>query len=438
MANKRTHGTGTVFKNARSGVYRYQWTDPITGRKRTASLHTKDRAEAERKAKAYTDTQEATDRQEVVTIIAKDRKLIRSRDLPLADVWTAFEGTNPSASAGTLRNYQRALRDCITWLEENRPSIVSFTQIDDETASAYLAELWRSGITANTYNYRRNAMGCVTKALSGPYHIEANPWTRPELRKAEVKQNRMALTSEQAADLLALFDDPARHIVHQDELRVVALLCLYAGMRLKDACLLQWHDVDLTAGRIVYTPAKTAQKGKSAAVPILPPLRTALAELPGCGTAGDVLPAVADTYLRNPDGIQKPLVALVQEAAGTDGRDRTNEAIQRKVTRSVYGAHSLRHTFATMAAMAGVKPAYLALMLGDNITTIQKYYVHVGFGMTLADGFETIPKMIEAKSVEDPVRVQLHQLADDLPLSAVRQVLAFIKRGQALPPAGNR
>ena len=61
--------------------------------------------------------------------------------------------------------------------------------------------------------------------------------------------------------------------------------------------------------------------------------------------------------------------------------------------------------------MAGVKPAYLALMLGDNITTIQKYYVHVGFGMTLADGFETIPKMIEAKSIEDPARAQLHRLA---------------------------
>jgi len=103
----------------------------------------------------------------------------------------------------------------------------------------------------------------------------------------------------------------------------------------------------------------------------------------------------------------------------------------------VYGAHSLRHTFATMAAMAmamaGVKPAYLALMLGDNITTIQKYYVHVGFGMALADGFETIPKMIEAKSVEDPARAQTPPpcRADDLPLSAVRQVLVLIKQGQA-------
>ena len=58
--------------------------------------------------------------------------------------------------------------------------------------------------------------------------------------------------------------------------------------------------------------------------------------------------------------------------------------------------------------------------------------------MTLADGFDTIPKRIEAKSIEDSARAQLHHLADDLPLSAVRQVLAFIKRGQALPPARNR
>ncbi|MDX9981594.1 MAG: hypothetical protein RBU25_16345, partial [Lentisphaeria bacterium] len=136
---------------------------------------------------------------------------------------------------------------------------------------------------------------------------------------------------------------------------------------------------------------------------------------------------VADNYRRNPDGIQKPLVALVHEATGTDGRDRTNEAVQRKVTRSVYGAHSLRHTFATMAAMTGVKAAYLALMLGDNITTVQRYYVHVGFGMALAHGFETIPKMIEAKATTNPEREELHRLADELPIARVRDVLAMLE-----------
>ncbi len=427
MARKRSHGTGSIIK-ASSGMYQFFWTD-ANGKRHKKSLRTKDRATALERAKEHEAATNAVDREEVLMQAARARQIIRSRELPMADVWPAFEGTNPSASAGTLRNYERALRDCVAWLAEHRPSIVSFTQIDEEAANAYLAELWRSGISANTYNYRRNALGCITKALSGPYHIEGNPWTRPDSRKAEAKQNRLALTSEQTTAFLALFDEPERHVIHRDELRVVALLCLYAGMRLKDACLLQWHSVDLTAGRIVYTPAKTAQKGKSAAVPILPPLRSALADLPSSGTSGDVLPAVADNYRRNPDGIQKPLVTLVHEATGTDGRDRANGAVQRKVARSVYGAHSLRHTFATMAAMAGVKAAYLALMLGDNITTVQRYYVHVGFGMALARGFESIPKMIGAKSAENPARAKLHQLADELPIAAIQRILAALQAG---------
>jgi hypothetical protein len=31
----------------------------------------------------------------------------------------------------------------------------------------------------------------------------------------------------------------------------------------------------------------------------------------------------------------------------------------------------------------GTGPAHSTLMLGDNLTTVQKYYVHVGFGMVL-------------------------------------------------------
>lgn len=431
MARKRAHGTGSIVKQD-NGVYVFYWTD-ANGKRCKKSLRTKSRKEAEATAKDLERAVLATDRQEVLMQSARARQIIKSRDLPLADVWAAFEGTNPPASAGTLRNYERALRDFAGWLEVSQPSVTSWTQVDEETARTYLAELWASGITASTYNYRRNALGHITKALSGPYHIEANPWTRPESRKAEVKQNRKALTSKQASAMLELLDDPERHIIHRDELRVVVLLCLYAGMRLKDACLLQWHSVALDAGQIAYTPAKTAQKGKIAIVPMLPPLRTALAALPGYGgPAGDVLPTVADNYRRNPDGIQKPLVALVQEAAGTDGRDRTNTAVQRKVTRSVYGAHSLRHTFATMAALAGVKAAYLALMLGDNITTVQKYYVHVGFSMALVEGFDTIPKMIEAKSTEDPDRAQLHRLADELPLATVRELLAMLKSPRQL------
>ncbi len=423
---RRSRGSGSIIKQA-SGNYAYQYIDG-TGNRRTKSLRTKSRQEAEKLAKDFEQAVNATDREQVVMQAAKARNIIKTRDLPLSEVWTAFETTNPSASTGTLKNYHRALRDFCEWLETNRPTIMSWTQVDHETASAYLADLWNTGIGASTYNYRRNALGHITKKLAPAFHIDANPWPLTE-RKTEVKQTRLALTANQCGDLLKSLDDHETTIPHRDEMRALVLLSLYGGMRLKDAALLQWNAVDLEAGKIEYTPIKTAAKGKTALVPLLPPLRSALLSLPADSREGDVLPDVAATYRRNPDGIQKPLVALIQGAAGTDGRNKANGFIQRKVTRSQYGAHSLRHTFATMAAMAGAKPAYLARMLGDNITTVQRYYVHVGFGMKLLEGFDNVPKMIEAKATTAPERDQLHRLADELPIEAIRDLLQAVGKG---------
>lgn len=431
--HRRSRGSGSIFKQA-SGNYAYQYIDG-TGKRRTKSLRTKSRKDAERLAEDFETAVGAADKEEVLMQSARARNIVKTRDLPLCEVWTEFEKTNPSASAGTLKNYRRALRDFCQWLEDNRPTVTSWTQVDHETASAYLSDLWNTGITANTYHYRRNALGHITKKLAPSYHIDANPWPLTE-RKTEVKQTRLALTAEQCRNLLDSFDDHEAAIPHREELRTLCLLCMYAGMRLKDAALLQWHTFDLEAGKVEYTPTKTASKGKTALVPILPPLRSALLSLPVDARTGDVLPDVASIYRRNPDGIQKPLVALIQAAVGTDGRDRANGAVQRQVNRSQYGVHSLRHTFATMAAMAGAKPAYLARMLGDNITTVQQYYVHVGFGMKLLDGFDSVPKMIEAKASTDPEREQLRRLADEAPIDTIRALLKTARQpeiAQAIP-----
>jgi integrase len=419
---RRSRGSGSIICQP-SGNYAFQYID-ANGKRKTKSLRTKNQTEAKHLAAEFEKIVQATDREEVLMQAARARNIIKTKDLPLDEVWAAFEKTNPSASSGTLTNYNRALRDFCDWLTDNRPSVKSWTQLDQETATSYLNDLWSTGLSANTYNYRRNALGHITKKLAPRYHIDANPWELTE-RKAETKQGRLALNAEQATLLLTLLDDPEESIPHREEMRVIAMLCMYAGMRLIDACLLKWHCIDLEAGKIEYTPVKTAKKGKTALVPTLPALRSALLALPCGARTDDVSPAIASTYRRNPDGIQKPLVKLVQTAAGTDGRDRNNHAVQRKVNRSAYGAHSLRHTFATMAAMAGAKPAYLARMLGDNITTVQKYYVHVGFGMELLPGFSGIPKMIEAKAATDPEREQLHRLADALPIESIRELLAM-------------
>ena len=420
---RRSKGTGTVY--CRNGTYYLEYREPHTGKKVKKSLRTKDEKEALRKAKDMERAMDARTAEEVTLHLARARNIIKSRDLPLVEVWPAFLDTNPSASEGTLRNYERALRDFSEWLGVERPSITSFTQTDQPTATAYLESLWGSGISANTYNYRRNALGHITKKLAPSYHIDANPWPLTE-RRAEAKQQRMALTSQQVSDFLAKFDDDTVSVPHRREFRALAMICLYTGTRLIDGVNLGPADIDLAGGKITYTPRKTARTGRKALVPILPPLRAVLADLMADREPSEtrLLPTIASVYERNPDGIQKPLVSLVQSVTG-DGKEHNGGTGQRKVQRAAYGAHSLRHTFASMAAMAGAKPAYLAAMLGDNITTVQKYYVQVGLAVTLVDGFADVPKMIEARAIQDPDRAQLHRLADELPIEAVRELLAM-------------
>lgn len=417
-AKRRKRGTGHLFKSP-SGVYHYQFIDGATGKRKTKSTGKRKLSDAQKEVANFERAATATDQVEVLLHIAKARGMVRSRDLPLSDVWGAFEKTNPTASDGTLRNYRRALNDFTAWLASDYPAVASFTQVEPAIAGEYMEHLWSGGISANTYHYRRNALGHITKKLASAYHIDVNPWPLTE-RRQEAKQTRRALSAAQAAEFIKTLDG------QEPEFRLLGLLCLYTGARLYDAVHLKWSSVDFERGAIQFVPRKTGRTARTALLPLLDPLRQALQEAQR-GDSEHVLPELVKMYERNPDGVQKPLVELVQGVTG-DGRELNGGTGQRKVQRSAYGAHSLRHTFASQAAMAGAKPAYLAAMLGDNLTTVEKYYVRVGYQETLLAGFGDVPKLIEAKATTDPERAALHKMVDELPLAEVRRLLAQARK----------
>jgi len=85
MARKRAHGTGAVVKQS-SGIYVFYWTD-ANGKRCKKSLRTKNKAEAVGKAKDFEKAIQATDREEVLLQSARARKIIRSTDLPMGEVW---------------------------------------------------------------------------------------------------------------------------------------------------------------------------------------------------------------------------------------------------------------------------------------------------------------------------------------------------------------
>ena len=90
--------------------------------------------------------------------------------------------------------YERALNEFIAWLNIERPSITSLTQIDLETSISFMEHVWETGISASTYNDKRNALGHITKKLANRFGIDHNSWPLTE-RKRGVKQKRLPLSN---------------------------------------------------------------------------------------------------------------------------------------------------------------------------------------------------------------------------------------------------
>ena len=424
MPKRRPKGTGSIVKRS-NGTYYFYWTDG-TGMQRKKSLRTKNRKEAEELTEGYIVATHAKNKKQVLFQAAEANQIINSKNLPLEDIWAEFLKTKPTAGAGTLKLYERALNEFIDWLAIGYPSINSFTQLELETVIAYTDNLWESGISASTYNDKRNALGHITKGFQNKYNIDANYWIRKELRKKGVQQKRKPLNRKQVTELLKLLDNPANGLPYPAEISCLVKLCLFAGMRLYDAVNIKWDNINFETGYISYTPEKTKRtSGTTAQVPILPPLFDALSDFDNSGEY--VLPQIQAHYTRNPDYIKKNMIKAIHAITGDQ---RNADIAQSKRKRSLYGAHSLRHTFCTEAAKAGANSVQLRGMTGDLISTIDKFYLKLDRTQKPVTVFKEVLITPEQKQIaeSEPERQQLKQLADVLPLNVIRKVLKQIQK----------
>ena len=156
---------------------------------------------------------------------------------------------------------------------------------------------------------------------------------------------------------------------------------MFTGQRMKDCVLLRWNKINLDMGRIWVKQFKT---GKEVSIPISPDLRKVLIEALAwkIGEADYVCPNVAARYNKTNEAgknVGNNLVNIdmlrvirwigLEPSVSVPGRDK-------KVT--LYGFHSLRHSFASYCAEAGVPQATVVSILGADSEIVTKYYTHVG------------------------------------------------------------
>ena len=179
----------------------------------------------------------------------------------------------------------------------------------------------------------------------------------------------------------AVLDDDQYKVMNKPEVRVIYYLGMFTGQRMKDCVLLRWNKINFNLKRIWVKQFKT---GKEVTIPIAPKL---LEVLQGAlawktGEADYVCPNIATRYnktnvlgknvgnnLVNIDMLRVIRWIGLEPSVEVPGRDK-------KVT--VYGFHSLRHSFASYCAEAGVPQATVISILGADSEIVNKYYTHVG------------------------------------------------------------
>jgi integrase len=175
------------------------------------------------------------------------------------------------------------------------------------------------------------------------------------------------------------------------------LIGIYTGLRLGDCCKLDWSQINIAQGVIQLMPQKTRRHhGRIVTIPIHPALGQALlgesdelrvksdelnngdsisSRYAALGTPyfnGPVLPSISEWYRTSKWRVSGGLgeifkAAYITTSVKIEGRKhKTPEAT----------FHSLRHTFVSFAANAGVPLHVVQSIVGHESTAMTRHYYH--------------------------------------------------------------
>ncbi len=419
-------GSGHLFKR---GDYFYLQIRS-NGRQKSIALHKTEESEARIEANKYRALTSSQTIDEVALHVAQAKKLLTTSDLPLNEVWKAYEISSgrPDSGKGTLKNYKRMWKDFKDWANRERPSIHSLSRITTEAAKTYASGLWKKEISAGTYNQYVKALRLICRVLGPDAGLSKNPFAGIVL-KTETKQSRKDFSPEQVQAILAAFDNPELKLFHHESTRVLFFLGAYTGLRLETAALLTWDNVDFKRGVIKAIPKKTIRLQREVIIPLHSELKKLMLELHEKHPPKDeghapsyVMPDLAIRYLRRPAGIKGDILKVLEFCKLT----QTNQGEIRGIVRKLYGFHSFRHYFASNCANAGVPITTLAEILGDNISTLQRYYLHAA-----DEGRQkALAALPGAKaSTRDKLLAEVHELAKIASSKKLKAALKALKQG---------
>ena len=312
--------------------------------------------------------------------------------LPLAEVWLEYVKSpkRNELAPSTLKGKQLVWMHFARWMTQHHLEVDDLAGVTADAIAEYLACL-RVDHCASTYNGRVCILREIFRVLSDKAGLDDDPWEGVRLRPDD-SHSRRELTLDELKRLLMAARKAG------EEWHKLFLIGIYTGLRLGDCCKLDWSSINLGSGIIQLIPSKTRRHahGHPITIPIHAALQTALTTAESgaksfvAPSSGPVLPRIAADYRTVRWRVSHVISRIFAEAdivtsVRVEGRTHlTPEAT----------FHSLRHTFVSLSANAGVPLHIVQSIVGHESTAMTRHYYHENINV-LRSAVNAIPALNE-------------------------------------------
>lgn len=349
----------------------------INGNRVAKTTGTKDREEALRMLDAFVAPFIHRDRIEAIRklelLVADENQRAQMEEdarpqLRVSDSWCHYVKScrRKTVAEETLMAKRGVWEHFANWTKIVYGPGTELRSVTPEMAEAYLRCL-RRDYAATTWNNKFCQLREIYRILMKPAMATANPFDGFPLLPEDC-HSRRAMTLEE----LELLIREASKLGY--EWRTLFLIGIHTGLRLGDCCRLKWEQVDLSREIIQLIPSKTRTrtKDKIVTIPIHSQLLSAFSVVPNELRAEYVLPGIAATHISAKHRISYQLEKIFA-AAGIE----TNERVEgRRCKVPVATFHSLRHTFVSITANAGVPLHVIQSIVGHESRAMTWHYYH--------------------------------------------------------------